>query len=111
MMRVKIDFPEDIAKERVEEAKAWQPGMPLRWEAEEYHVDEKFEKTNEGIAIKTPHLEVELTKEEKARWVAVDKPIQDKFVAELEGKGLPGKELMAEWLRLENEYSSEQYAK
>lgn len=50
---------------------------------------------------------IELTKEEKARWVAVDKPIQGKFVAELEGKGLPGKELMAEWFRLENEYSSE----
>ena len=63
-MRVKIDFPEDIAKERVEEAKAWEEGQPLRYEAEEYHTEESFEKTKEGIIIKSPHLEVELTKEE-----------------------------------------------
>jgi hypothetical protein len=63
-MKVKIEFPEDIAKERVEQAKAWQPGTPLRWEAEEYNVEEKIEKTEDGIIIKTPHLEVELTQKE-----------------------------------------------
>ena len=63
-MRVKIDFPEDIAKERVEEAKNWEAGTPFRWEAEEYHSKMTFEKTDEGIIIKSPHLEVELTKEE-----------------------------------------------
>jgi len=64
MMRVKITFPEDIAQERVEEAKAWEPGTSLKWEAEEYHSKMAFEKTDKGVLIKSPHLEVELTEEE-----------------------------------------------
>ena len=64
MVRVKIDFPQDIAEERVEEAKAWEPGMPLRWEAEEYKTEKKIEKKNGNILIKTPHIEVELSEDE-----------------------------------------------
>ncbi|MBN1625825.1 MAG: TRAP transporter substrate-binding protein DctP [Deltaproteobacteria bacterium] len=49
---------------------------------------------------------LELTKEETARWNAADQPVRDKYVAELEANGMPGKELMAEWLRLEEKYST-----
>lgn len=48
----------------------------------------------------------EITKEEAAKWMAADAPVKEKFAAELESKGLPGKALMEEWLRLENEYST-----
>lgn len=64
MVRVKIDFPEDIAEERAEEAKNWKPGMPLSWEAEEYKTKKKIEKKNGNIIIKTPHIEVELDEDE-----------------------------------------------
>jgi hypothetical protein len=63
-MRVKIDFPEDIAQERAEEAKNWQPGTPLVWEAKEYKTEKKIEKKNGKILIKTPHIEVELDEDE-----------------------------------------------
>ena len=64
MVRVKIDFPEDIAKQRVEEAKLWEPGMHLHYEAQELYTEANFEKREESILIKTPHIEVELTNEE-----------------------------------------------
>ena len=67
MVRVKINFPDDMAEEQVDVAKAWEPGMPFGYEAEEYNTKESFEKTNEGITIKTPHIEIELTNEEVDR--------------------------------------------
>jgi TRAP-type C4-dicarboxylate transport system substrate-binding protein len=38
------------------------------------------------------------------RWEQARKPVFDKFVADLEAKGLPGTKLMAEWKRLEVQY-------
>ena len=64
MVKVKINFPEDMAQEQVDVAKAWEPGMPFGYEAEDFNTKESFEKTDKGITIKTPHLEVELTQEE-----------------------------------------------
>lgn len=58
------------------------------------------------VAAKYGTEYLELSKKEAARWNAADQPVKDKFVAELEAKGLPGKELMAEWLRLEEKYST-----
>jgi hypothetical protein len=63
-MKVRIEFPEDIAKIKVEEAKAWTPGQPLVWTAEEYHVLEKIKRVKEDIVIQTKHIRVNLHKDE-----------------------------------------------
>jgi len=49
------------------------------------------------------------SKDEIARWAAVDKPVVDKFIADLEAKGLPGKQFYADYLALENKYSAAEY--
>ena len=63
-MKVRIEFPEDIAKIKVEEAKAWTPEQPLVWEAEEYNVPEKIKRVDEDIVISTKHIKVNLHKDE-----------------------------------------------
>ncbi len=65
MVRVRMEFPEDIAAEKAEEAKAWVPGTPMVWEAEEYHVKKEIKKDEEGNAvITTPHIKVVLAPDE-----------------------------------------------
>ena len=49
------------------------------------------------------------SKDEIARWTAVDKPVQDKFIADLEAKGMPGKQFYADYLALEQKYSAPEY--
>ena len=63
-MKVRIEFPPDLAKEKAEEAKDWQPGQPMVWEAEEYNVKENIKRQGEDIVLKTPHTEVVLHKDE-----------------------------------------------
>ncbi len=63
-MKVRIQFPEDIAKEKAEEAKEWQPGTPMIWECEDINVPEKIKKIEDKAVIETKHTKVELTKEE-----------------------------------------------
>lgn len=63
-MKVRISFPEDIAKEKAQEAKEWTPGTPMIWEAEDYNVPEKIKRIGENIVIETAHTRVELTKAE-----------------------------------------------
>jgi TRAP-type C4-dicarboxylate transport system substrate-binding protein len=53
---------------------------------------------------------IEVPKEELARWVEADKPVVEKFVAGLEEKGLPGKELLEEFRQLEKKYAAPEYA-
>ena len=48
---------------------------------------------------------IELSKEEQARWAAADKPALEKFAADLESKGLPGKKFASEFLKLEDKYN------
>ena len=50
-----------------------------------------------------------LSEEELARWVEADNPVREEFVAELEAKGLPGRELMDERTRLDIKYSAAEY--
>ncbi|MBW2966002.1 hypothetical protein KY342_02785 [Candidatus Woesearchaeota archaeon] len=63
-MKVRIEFPDDIAKLKAEEAKAWTPGQSLVWEAEEYNVPEKIKRIKEDIVIETKHTKVILHKDE-----------------------------------------------
>jgi TRAP-type C4-dicarboxylate transport system substrate-binding protein len=42
---------------------------------------------------------------EIAKWETVRQPVFDKYVKDLEAKGLPGTKLMAEWQRLEKQYT------
>lgn len=51
-----------------------------------------------------------LPEEEVARWVEVDMPVQEKYVAEMESKGLPGRELLNDFHQLEKKYAAEEYA-
>lgn len=56
-----------------------------------------------GIA---KHMTVNyLTPEETARWMALLKPIQNKWVAEVEAKGIPGKKMLEDQYRLAEQYN------
>ena len=62
----------------------------------------------EGIASATKDFGtevIEFPKEELAKAAALDKPVREAWAAELEAKGLPGKKLLDEFLRLEQKYS------
>ncbi len=50
-----------------------------------------------------PQEHIFLPPEEIARWDAVLAPIRDKWVADVEAKGLPGKKVLDEWMRLVKE--------
>ena len=63
-MKVRIQFPEDIAKEKAEEAKNWEPGQTMAWECEDYHTAENITREGDEIVIKTSHTRVWLNKEE-----------------------------------------------
>ena len=63
-MKVRIEFPEDIAREKAEEARDWQPGEPMIWEAEDLNMPEKIKQHGDMMVIETKHTRVELTKEE-----------------------------------------------
>jgi TRAP-type C4-dicarboxylate transport system substrate-binding protein len=82
----------------------WSVDLHDQWQLE---ADAELESqwTQEGV------MEfIRFSKEELARWVAVDEPVRDALVAELEAQGLPGEELMDEYLRLEEKYSAPEYA-
>lgn len=77
-MKVRIEFPEDIAKDKVQEAKEWEEAyeeskktsgklQPLAWEAEDFNVQERIKKVGDNLIIETKHTKVELTKEEVRR--------------------------------------------
>ena len=66
-MKVKIDFPEDIAQQKAEEAREWEPGDPMRWEAEDINVPLIIKKEGDSVVVKTAHTQVVLSKEEVAK--------------------------------------------
>jgi hypothetical protein len=63
-MKIRIEFPPDLAKEKAEEAREWKQGEPMIWECEEYHVKENVKREGDDIIIKTPHTKVTLHKDE-----------------------------------------------
>jgi hypothetical protein len=50
---------------------------------------------------------LELTPEETKRWKKICKPIWDKWVGDIEKKGLPGKAILEETQRLAAKYATE----
>ena len=66
-MKVRIEFPQDIAKDKAEEAKNWEPGQPMIWEAQDYNTIEKIYKEGKHVVIKTRHTEVWLDENEVAQ--------------------------------------------
>ena len=48
---------------------------------------------------------IELSQQEKARWKSAAKPIHEQWIAEMESKGLPGRAVYDEYLRLVEKYS------
>ena len=92
-------LPKDV-QNAIDEVTEWAVDYHDQWQIE---VDNDLKpKVAEKYGVKY----LELSKEEAARWNAVDQPVRDKFVAELEAKGMPGKALMADWLSFENKYST-----
>jgi TRAP-type C4-dicarboxylate transport system substrate-binding protein len=57
-----------------------------------------------GMHLITP------SSQELARWVTADKPVFDKFIAQLNSKGLPGDSLRTKYLELEKKYAASEYA-
>ena len=48
---------------------------------------------------------IRISKEEEARWKKALKPVQEKWVSEMEAKGLPGREMLNDQLRLAEKYN------
>ena len=64
---------------------------------------------SEGIYRKLGHTLIELTQEDMKLWYAAVKPIQLKWVQEMEAKGLPGRKVFEEAVRLAKKYKEESY--
>ncbi|MDD5701776.1 MAG: TRAP transporter substrate-binding protein DctP [Dehalococcoidales bacterium] len=47
---------------------------------------------------------VTIPEDELPKWNQARQPVFDKFISDLEARGLPGQKLMAEWQRLEQQY-------
>ena len=63
-MRIKIIFPPDLAQQKAEEAKAWQPGMPMMWECEDLNTEPEIIREGNDIVLRTPSTQVILHDEE-----------------------------------------------
>ena len=66
-MKVRIDFPDDIAAQKAEEARSWQSGEPMRWEAEDLNVPLVIKKVEGSVVVKTAHTQITLSKDEVAK--------------------------------------------
>jgi TRAP-type C4-dicarboxylate transport system substrate-binding protein len=55
------------------------------------------------------HEFIYLSKEEEARWIALLGGIKGKYIAELNGKGLPGEEIVKEAGKLAEKYNAQKY--
>lgn len=51
--------------------------------------------------------EIKLTEEETDRWIKLVRPIQDEFVADMDAKGLAGRQIMDTVLELADKYNKE----
>ena len=52
---------------------------------------------------------IRLSPYELAKWVATDKAVVDKFVADMAAEGLPGKQVYDDYLALEKKYAATEY--
>lgn len=82
-----------------------EPNVDLQDKAVLTNFHESLPKATTDFGIEV----IQLTAEEQAKFAAACKPVQDKFVADMESKGLPGKDLMAKFLELNKKYSDEKY--
>lgn len=69
-------------------------------------VDQEVNEAKE-IIKKRGQVMIDLQPEELAKWKATGKPAQDKWVKDMEAKGLPGQKMLDEALRLVDKYSKE----
>jgi TRAP-type C4-dicarboxylate transport system substrate-binding protein len=46
-----------------------------------------------------------LSKDEKEKWIALTKPLNDKWIADMEAKGLPGKQVYQDMIQILPKYS------
>jgi TRAP-type C4-dicarboxylate transport system substrate-binding protein len=96
-------LPTDIQEIVTETSDRW-----LDYYSEAYHL---MDVDRMSTAVEEFGVEfIELSKDELSRWAALDEPVWDKFVSELEAQGLPGEELMEEYLRLEQKYAAPEHA-
>lgn len=90
-------LPKDIQKIIEDVSHEYEPVYGKMWD----------DQGEEGMAFAESkgHTFVSLTKEEGKRWREAAKPVIDDYVKEAEAKGLPGKEALAEVMRLVEKYS------
>ena len=70
LMKLRIEFRDDLAKQIVEQAKEWEERspsgkeQPLTWEVEEYHAPEKIRRVGNDAVLETKSTKVTLHKAE-----------------------------------------------
>jgi TRAP-type C4-dicarboxylate transport system substrate-binding protein len=64
---------------------------------------------SEEICRKLDHTFIELTPEDMKLWYAAVKPIQSRWIQEMEAKGLPGRKVFEEAKRLAQKYKEDSY--
>ncbi len=73
---------------------------------DEYHT--RIEAESRAAAPEKFGIEIfELSAEEKARWIAAIAPVRERWVADIEAKGLPGSKLLEKFDRIWDEYAGE----
>ena len=61
MPKVRIDFPDDLAKEMVD---GYKKKKKMVWECEDINLPKEFKKVKDDVIIETEHTKVTLHKEE-----------------------------------------------
>jgi len=90
-------LPKDLQKIMTDLNKETMPKM---------HCQAVTDEMDEGIKIAKERGQeiIKLSPEERARWVATGKPAWDKWVNDMEAKGLPGRAVLDETLKLLKKY-------
>ena len=92
-------LPDDI-QDVFDDMCEWLVDLHDQWSIE---IDEEL---YESLQLEFGTQFFELTEEEAAKWMAADEPVKEEFIADMEARGLPGQELMDEYLELEEKYST-----
>ena len=86
-------------------------------EMNESFIDFRDQATIKNVKESIPRAEKEfgtvfytLPAEEQAKMAQLTVPVQEAFIKDLEGKGLPGRKLVEKYLELDKQYSDAKYA-
>lgn len=92
-------IPKDLQTMMLEKGKECAKKYAADVTAEDDKAIEKLKKTPKGKAVMLSDADI-------ARWRAQLKPVQEQWAKDLEGKGIPGKKLLEEYLKLTAKYGA-----